>query len=422
MAFSLVISTSAAASFTTSTSAIDTTGADLLVVCVNNTSVSAPVSDSKSNTWTKLTGQSGTPGTCIYYSKNPTVGSSHTFTVTGVSFVAFQVLAFSGADLTSPFDVENGNSTTGTTLQPGSVTPSANGSLLVVGLGSNQSEGGVSIDSSFTIQESNPYTGGTNYGGFCAYKIQGTASAENPTWTMGTSRNYYSTIAVFAPASGGSSVSVGLASNQDTALGMTWIKSLPFGLSSGQDTALVMTWSKDLAIGLSSGQDTALTATWTKDLAIGLATGQDTALAMTYSSNTVLGIASEQDTALTATWAKDLAIGLSSEQDTALANQPQITKAIGLASGQDTALSFTATFAVSIGLATEQDTALASTWTKVLSIGLASEQDLGLAMAATLTVYAAPNPYIPGRSQKVSSYSRRPSQNSTYLAAPSDPK
>ena len=66
----------------TASSAINTTGANLLIMTtVHNDASAETVSDSLGNTWTALTpkNQFAAVQTTIYYAKNPTVGSSQTF-------------------------------------------------------------------------------------------------------------------------------------------------------------------------------------------------------------------------------------------------------------------------------------------------------------------------------------------------------
>jgi hypothetical protein len=111
-------------------SAVNTTGATLLVAGVANYSgacATGAIADSKSNTWTLLTNHPGNPpaGLCIAYVANPTVGPGHTFSGNG-GFAALFVMAFSNVVTTSPIDVSTGNDTGGgvNTLNTGSVTPS----------------------------------------------------------------------------------------------------------------------------------------------------------------------------------------------------------------------------------------------------------------------------------------------------------
>lgn len=191
MAIALVVQTSAGSSDsnTFTTSNIDTTGATLLVVSiVSAATVSAPtLSDNKSNTWTALTTRT-TPGptvrTIMYYAENPTVGSGHNFTVTGDGkFASINVSAWSGTATASVFDTENGNNgaETGTSIQPGSVTPANNDSLVVTSLSLGVSAT-PTINGSFTITSSVDVVGGQHYGCSFAYLIQTTAAAANPTW------------------------------------------------------------------------------------------------------------------------------------------------------------------------------------------------------------------------------------------------
>jgi len=184
MTYALIAHTSRAGAGTTS--AIDTTGASLLIAVADDSAPVPTPTDSKSNiSWTKLTGQSGTFGseTAIFYCKNPTVGSGHTFTIGG-SVPALCVAAFSGADTSSPFDQENGVPETATPEQAGSITPSQNDELIIAALGGLGQ--GASIDSGFTLIESQPLTGGVNFASYLAYLIQGTAAAVNPSWTTST--------------------------------------------------------------------------------------------------------------------------------------------------------------------------------------------------------------------------------------------
>ena len=209
MAIALVTSTSASSSDageTCVTSAINTTGASLLVVGLSfDYDGGGSVSDSKSNTWNALTisGASGGGGAKLFYATNPTVGSGHTFSA-GASFLyaSIFVLAFSGAKTTSPFDQQNGASGDATTLATGSVTPSENNEVLVTVLEINGAGLPVSINSSFIKQESKEFSGGNAYGGSIAYLIQTTAGAVNPTWTRTNSNPLATRIATFkAPAS-----------------------------------------------------------------------------------------------------------------------------------------------------------------------------------------------------------------------------
>src|SRR5271163_3787727 len=121
----------------TASNAINTTGANLLVMStVQNGSGGMTVSDSKGNTWVALTPQSqfSSDEACIFYVVNPTVGTGHTFQSnfpnSATSSGGLIVTAWSGADTTSPFDVQNGTGYFSSTAQPGSVSPNANNELV----------------------------------------------------------------------------------------------------------------------------------------------------------------------------------------------------------------------------------------------------------------------------------------------------
>jgi hypothetical protein len=90
--------------------------------------------------------------------------------------------AFSGS-AASPFDVENGFNGSGTTLQPGSVTPSEANELLITALAFNGSGSPLSINLGFTVIEDANFVSGQSYGVGLAYLIQGPAAPVNLTWT-----------------------------------------------------------------------------------------------------------------------------------------------------------------------------------------------------------------------------------------------
>jgi len=209
MAFSLIASVGAGSTNgnNVTTAGITTTGANLIIIGVASYSVNTieTVSDSKSNTWTRLTiyteGTGGGAGArhTLYYCLAPTVGTGHTFTASGTTiFPSINVVAFSGAKVTAVFDVENGAA--GFVYQPGSVTPSQNNSLIVTGIHSWQSSIPNTINSGFTVSTTQNYIGGQRFGAGLAYLIQSTAAAVNPTWTSNNPTAHDAVgIAVFKP-------------------------------------------------------------------------------------------------------------------------------------------------------------------------------------------------------------------------------
>lgn len=192
-------------------SAIDTTGCDLLIVSVSSYDLTAnpAVSDSKSNTWIPLTNHpvSGGDTTArIWYAKNPTVGSGHTFTVysTGAIYCSVSVTGWSGAHLTAPADQENGAGSSGVTaISTGSVTPSEGNELLIAAVTADAT-GTFSIDGGFTIAGQVDYVVGHSEAGAQAYLVQTSATAANPQWSRtGSATLMAAAIATFQAAAGG---------------------------------------------------------------------------------------------------------------------------------------------------------------------------------------------------------------------------
>lgn len=210
MAIALVANVASATnSGGTTSGAIDTTGANLLVAVVSDyKATAAPAfTDSKGNTWTGLTAQQNSSQLSrgrIYYAVNPVVGSGHTFTYAATSiFASIYVAAFSGADTASPFDQENGAQNDGAaSLATGSVTPSEANELVVAGFGATDG-GPFGINGGFTITDQLAYSGGNYFGGALAYLIQTSAAAANPTWTPAANAPMVAVIATFKASAGG---------------------------------------------------------------------------------------------------------------------------------------------------------------------------------------------------------------------------
>lgn len=203
-------------------SAVDSTGVDLLVFGLVGDNSSVAPSDSKGNTWVKADeGNSFGVYAGLWYVKNPTVGSGHTFTVTATNnSPAMYVAGWSGADLTAPLSaVNHGGGGFGSTGQPGSVTPGADGALLVTIV--NHGTSTASIDTGYTVNGNGVgqvvQVDNAHYGIAGAYFIQTTAAAINPTWS---SNNITGMVhASFLAAAGGAvAANPGLDDSADSAL------------------------------------------------------------------------------------------------------------------------------------------------------------------------------------------------------------
>lgn len=173
--------------------AITTTGANLICIAVGHYQPnvgSLVLSDSKSNTWTlairKFDGSAS--DISIFYCLNPIVGASHTFTVAGLAtYSTLCAEAFSGVNTVFGIDqISVGGAAAGSPVQPGSVTPGTNGSLVytaasVTGDATNTRVFG--INSGMTIADQVPYNSGLFFGSMGSYLIQSVAAAINPSVT-----------------------------------------------------------------------------------------------------------------------------------------------------------------------------------------------------------------------------------------------
>jgi len=118
------------------------------------------------------------------------------------------VQAWSGAAVTSPFDVQNGAvnanfPSTSTTIQVGSVTPTLNDELIVATASINSAGDTSTVDSGMTTSDTVTNVAATAFGINFAYKIQTAATSINPTFTLSAAEaELAGAIATFKAATG----------------------------------------------------------------------------------------------------------------------------------------------------------------------------------------------------------------------------
>jgi hypothetical protein len=193
-------------------SSIDTTGGDLIVIQVSSGSFT--FSDSAGNTWTTAVSETtfSPESSYILYAWNANVSATHTFTIAGTSISpSFEVLVFSGSQITGdPLDqVNHAHALGGTTIQPGSITPSADNGIIVSGVGHQDTSNTISVDSSLTITDQITQTNGQHVGSAAAYLFQGSAASIDPTWSEAAGNLYAASIASFLTRSGDESAFIG---------------------------------------------------------------------------------------------------------------------------------------------------------------------------------------------------------------------
>lgn len=206
MSASLVTSLTAAPGwYGGTTGAIDTTGANFILISIAYVNTIDSVTDSKGNTYTALTehANANLSKHRFYYVRNPTVGTGHTFTVSGAqTYPGIVVHAFSDPVGAPIFESENGAAAaSGTSIATGSVTPATSlGSLVVSGVGVGDASNVPTPDagSGYVSSTRQPGVGGTAYCATLAYKIQVPATATNTTWTWGASAVNSTSIAIFS--------------------------------------------------------------------------------------------------------------------------------------------------------------------------------------------------------------------------------
>lgn len=196
------LASSTAGAGTITTSAINNTGATLLIACGSTfpgnatwgTGTSGPLSDSSTNTWNYLTAQkpgfSDNEHQCAY-AFNPTVTGSQTFSFTTIAITNAAICAasFSGTKTTSAvFHVQNGaTSNSAASLSTGNVTPSATNELLFTAWNPKTNVStGLAVNNGFSILDTVVNSGGTGGSLSCAYLIDSASAAIAATWSITT--------------------------------------------------------------------------------------------------------------------------------------------------------------------------------------------------------------------------------------------
>lgn len=181
----------------------------IIVNCAwyTGTTPDGTLGDSDGNEYNPLTKMTVESVACRLFWTIPVNPSpmTHSYNGNGI-FPSIQVLGFTG-NAASPFDAESaGGNSTGSTVQPGSLTPSEDDCLLVTGMvNENNSGGGAgTINGGFTAHAVN-YSGGNHLGGGIAYLIQTSAAGANPTWdlTNAVAGGIAAIMASFKAAAGG---------------------------------------------------------------------------------------------------------------------------------------------------------------------------------------------------------------------------
>lgn len=180
-------------------STTDISGADLIVFTVSsfNGAGALTYTDGGLNNGNAipLTNVDGFSSTRLrnYYIKAPVTSATWTplFSATS-AFCVVTMSAWSGSDTSSPFDKENGNAANAvTSLQPGPITPSTNGQLIISGF--IDAAGTATVNSGFTITDQAAVLGTQ------AYLVQSSAATINPTWSF-SSTNAIAVVSSFKAA------------------------------------------------------------------------------------------------------------------------------------------------------------------------------------------------------------------------------
>lgn len=172
----------------------------LLVVNYAAAATSFAITDSNGCLWVALDDDTNASvRQAVYECTNPVASSGHTITVSttgGLPSVFF--FGTSGVRLASRVDQASTNAvSTGTSVQPGSITPGENNCLVMTCLGAYA---GAITAPGGGYTGNTVATGAQHIGGGLSYIIQTTATATNPTWTKATTGDGVARSFSFLPA------------------------------------------------------------------------------------------------------------------------------------------------------------------------------------------------------------------------------
>lgn len=196
------------------TGAFDTTGANFIIVAYTaGTATSQTLTDSKGNTWHPLPADTANSKQCrLYYAYNATVGTGHTFTITGTATNAsLSIMWFSGVLSTSdPYggDITN-NGATGTSMSAKALRPTETNCLLVTATSDTSTSITPTIDAGYTVADSILAVGAQHDAAHSAYLIQTSIATVNPTWTFGGSSDWLNTTHAWFKSSSGTAEATG---------------------------------------------------------------------------------------------------------------------------------------------------------------------------------------------------------------------
>jgi len=172
-------------------------------------------------------------------------------------------------------------------------------------------------------------------------------------------------VVVSIGTAGGTLVTIGIATETDSALAIAGRKDVAVGQAIETDSALAISASRDVAIGLALETDAALAIVPVKDVLVGLAIDVDQALPIGAARDIPIGQALEISSALQVGVSRDLLLGLAVESNQALPVLGEKIVVVGIAIETDTA----------IGIAlTPPEPSLFITGEKADQIGLIGEQ------------------------------------------------
>lgn len=185
------------------TAAIDTTGATLIVIgTVYDSAKNPTISDSKGNTWTALTSTdigSGNGRTQLYYCLNPVVGLLHTFSsLQAASAASIAVIALSGTAGASAFDQQNAavqNGAVSTKAVTWNTTAADEAIIAILNILVTDTP---TLTAGWTREDTVAIVGGQHFGITLGFINQATATSGTLTWNWTTGSAVGTSIASFA--------------------------------------------------------------------------------------------------------------------------------------------------------------------------------------------------------------------------------
>lgn len=188
----------------------------------------------------------------------------------------------------------------------------------------------------------------------------------------------------FSAATG--SVTLGQATETDTAQALSSSKVTTLGGTTGTDNAQALSVSKSVTAGTATSSDAAQTLTSSKNTTVSVVSGTDAAQALQVSKSVTIGTVTDTSTAQALTTGGGVNLGTVTDTSTAQALTTSKVTSLSQVTSIDTPVAVSVSKSYSLGIATETDTSVALTAVKSLQAAVSTDTATALNTSKSVTI------------------------------------